>query len=155
MKLNKKILTALLLGAVLTGCDSVVQNDNAQAPVVEENTDTAANEATETAETETMEETTPDNAAETTDAEGEEATEETDTAETEVAESNMTAEEQIEMLEQAIFDARSSARAVELLFEIAPEQTVGHEDRLNQLVEETNALIAEAQQAIDQLRGQN
>lgn len=164
MKLNKTLASALLLSVALTGCDSIVKNDNTaeNTPVVEENTDapaeTTENEATETVETET----TTDEAAnneETNEADNAETTE-TAGSEVESAESgssdfaSLSNEEKIEALEEAIFNNRSSARAVELLFELSPDKVAGQEDKLNALLERSNTLIEEAQQAIEALRAQ-
>ena len=62
--------------------------------------------------------------------------------------------DEIESLEQSIFDLRSSQRAVELLFEISPESTNAHEDELNSLLDESNGLLEEAQDALSQLKGE-
>ena len=57
-------------------------------------------------------------------------------------------------MEQAIFDLRSSQRAVELLFQISPESTKAHEDELNSLLDESNDLLEKAQDALAQLKAE-
>lgn len=158
MKLNKTLASALLLSVALTGCNNMVQNENAtdeNAPVVEENKKDETVEQAEEAET------TEDTTAEEADkAETEETTDEADTEETsedeateEVADtSNLSTEEKIEALEQAIFDNRSSARAVELLFELSPETANENADVLNELLENSNNLLEQAQTALDELK---
>lgn len=158
MKLNKTLASALLLSVALTGCNNMVQNENAtdeNAPVVEENKKDETVEQAEEAET------TEDTTAEEADkAETEETTDEADTEETsedeateEVADtSNLSTEEKIEALEQAIFDNRSSARAVELLFELSPETANENADVLNELLENSNKLLEQAQTALDELK---
>lgn len=169
MKFNKTLAAALLLGVTLTGCDNVVEKDDANeanAPTVEENT--ANEEATETtddnAETtdadtdaeETLEETDEESEddADTTDAtdESEEdaADEEAETATT-TDTSDMSVEEKRQVLEQAIFDNRSQARAAELLLELTPDKVADITPQLHQLIDESNALLEKAQQALDQL----
>lgn len=163
MKLNKTLASALLLSVALTGCNNMVQNENAtdeNAPVVEEN---KKDETVEQAEpTETTEDTTAEEAdkAETEETTDEAATKETsedeaseEEATEEVADtSNLSIEEKIEALEQAIFDNRSSARAVELLFELSPETANENADVLNELLENSNNLLEQAQTALDELK---
>ena len=66
----------------------------------------------------------------------------------------MTTEQKVEALEQAIFDNRSSARAVEILFELSPETANAHADQLNELLDNSNSLLERAQSALDQLKAQ-
>lgn len=166
MKLNKTLASALLLSVALTGCDSIVKNDNTaeNTPVVEENTDapaeTTENEATETVETETTtdeaannEETT-ETTETTTDGNSAEETTNESSSEQAADTSNMSIEQKKEMLEQAIFDNRSQARAAELLLELTPEKVADIEPQLQQLIDESNALLEQAQRALDQLNAQ-
>lgn len=166
MKFNKTLAAALLLTVTLTGCDNMVSNENTtddNSPVVEENkaekTETTeteetvedkAGEESAESETDTKEAATEEQAAtedetETTD---EEATEETKDT------SNLSTEEKIAALEQSIFDNRSSARAVELLFELSPETANENADVLNQLLEDSNSLLEKAQTALDELKAE-
>lgn len=173
MKLNKTLASALLLSVVLTGCDNMVKNENndANAPVVEENTSENANEAQNTEENAQAPAETTENTADSENAEentaGEEATENADQANTEeesgeeansetasTSTEGMTAEQKVEALEQAIFDNRSSARAVEILFELSPETANAHADQLNELLDNSNSLLERAQSALDQLKAQ-
>ena len=180
MKFNKTLAAALLLTFTLTGCNNVVDNkaNEGESPVVEENTaDDAATEttegedATETTEGDDATETTEDeNEVETTEidpkgADSEDATETDadaeDKAESEeesetasVDTSNMSIEEKKEVLEQAIFDNRSQARAAELLLELTPEKVADITPQLHDLIDESNALLEKAQQALDQLNAQ-
>ncbi|MFO3665708.1 hypothetical protein ACCQ41_05560 [Anaerococcus sp. ENR0831] len=172
MNLNKTLASALLLSVVLTGCDNMVKNENndANAPVVEENTAENANEAQNTdddvqAPAETTENTADNENAEENNA-GEEATENAEQANTEensdeannetasTSTEGMTTEQKVEALEQAIFDNRSSARAVEILFELSPETANAHADQLNELLDNSNSLLERAQSALDQLKAQ-
>lgn len=179
MKFNKTLAAALLLGFTLTGCNNVVDNNKdakeGDSPVVEENkkddvaeettkdeetvesTDADTKEATDedasNTETETEAETT--DSDDDTDSNTEEdatAEEESETATTDT--SNMSVEEKKEVLEQAIFDNRSQARAAELLLELTPEKVSDIAPQLNQLIDESNALLEKAQQALDQLNAQ-
>ena len=172
MKLNKTLASALLLSVVLTGCDNMVKNENndANAPVVEENTSENANEAQNTEENAQAPAETTENTADSENAEentaGEEATENADQANTEensdeannesasTSTEGMTTEQKVEALEQAIFDNRSSARAVEILFELSPETANAHADQLNELLNNSNSLLERAQSALDQLKAQ-
>lgn len=172
MKLNKTLASALLLSVVLTGCDNMVKNENndANAPVVEENTAENANEAQNTDDDAQAPAETTENTADNENAEentvGEEATENADQANTEensdeannesasTSTEGMTTEQKVEALEQAIFDNRSSARAVEILFELSPETANAHADQLNELLDNSNTLLERAQSALDQLKAQ-
>lgn len=155
---SKTILATLALSLALVGCDNVVKNDKeGEAPVVEENTenapaenaeestdDMAADQASENAD-ESAEENTDENAAE-----GEENAEENaEEAEDDMADAS---DKDIrETLEQAIFDNRTQARAIEILLEMTPEQVAGIRLELEQMLEESNQLIDEAQATLDQL----
>ena len=162
MKLNKTLASALLLSVVLTGCDNMVKNENndANAPVVEENTAENANEAQNTDDNTQAPAETTENTAENENAE--EAAENADQANTEensdetasTSTEGMTTEQKVEALEQAIFDNRSSARAVEILFELSPETANAHADQLNELLDNSNSLLERAQSALDQLKAQ-
>ena len=143
MKLNKTLVAALVLGIGLTGCDNMVEDENkkeeAKTPVVEENEKQAA-----------------DSTEKATDKKDSDKVEENEEANTEKESSkdNKSKEEKIEELEQAIFDLRSSQRAVELLFQISPESTKAHEDELNSLLDESNDLLEKAQDALAQLKAE-
>ncbi len=161
MKFNKTLAAALLLTVTLTGCDNMVSNENTtddNSPVVEENKaettetketveDKAGEESAES-ETDTKEAATEDKAEDETETTDEEATEET------IDTSNLSTEEKIAALEQSIFDNRSSARAVELLFELSPETANENADVLNQLLEDSNSLLEKAQTALDELKAE-
>ncbi|WP_297282217.1 hypothetical protein [uncultured Anaerococcus sp.] len=177
MKLNKTLIAALVLGIGLTGCDNMVDNGNGEknnddnTPVVEENQDETKNTAdTENEETKSdkNEETAKDDNEEKVETEADEndtdkestedTTEESDKKEDSMTEEKSTGsqskEEQIETLEQAIFDNRSAARAVELIFELSPEAAAKHEDELNALLDDSNELLEKAQTALDQIKEQ-
>lgn len=159
MRLNKTLASSLLLSVVLTGCDNMVKNENndANAPVVEENTAKNSNEAQNTDDNAQAPAETTENTAENENVEentaGEEATENADQANTEensdeannetasTSTEGMTTEQKVEALEQAIFDNRSSARAVEILFELSPETANAHADQLNELLDNSNSLL--------------
>lgn len=160
MKFNKTLAAALLLTVTLTGCDNMVSNENTtddNSPVVEENKaettetkETVEDKAGEESETDTKEAATEEQAAteDETATTDEEATEETKDT------SNLSTEEKIAALEQSIFDNRSSARAVELLFELSPETANENADVLNQLLEDSNSLLEKAQTALDELKAE-
>ena len=67
---------------------------------------------------------------------------------------NLSKDEKIEALEQSIFDNRSSARAVELLFELSPETANQHSDELNDLLDNSNMLLEKAQTALEELKAE-
>lgn len=159
---SKTILATLALSLALVGCDNVVKNDKeGEAPVVEENTENAPAENAEEATddkaadqaSENTDENTEENATEDTDenaAEGEENAEEN----AEEAEDDMedASDKDIrETLEQAIFDNRTQARAIEILLEMTPEKVADIKPELEQMLEDSNQLIDEAQAALDQL----
>ena len=131
MKINKALVAALVLGIGLTGCDNMVDDESkkedSKTPVVEENENKKEDSTKE-------------------------ATDEKDSDK--VEEDKEESSDEIESLEQSIFDLRSSQRAVELLFEISPESTNAHEDELNSLLDESNGLLEEAQDALSQLKGE-
>lgn len=155
---SKTILATLALSLALVGCDNVVKNDKeGEAPVVEENTENApaenAEEATDDKAADQASENADENATEDTDenaAEGEENAEEN----AEEAEDDMedASDKDIrETLEQAIFDNRTQARAIEILLEMTPEKVADIKPELEQMLEDSNQLIDEAQAALDQL----
>lgn len=158
---SKTILATLALSLALVGCDNVVKNDKeGEAPVVEENT-----ENTENAPAENAEKTTDDMAADQTSENADESAEEN--TEDNAAEGEENAEENAEeakddmadasdkdvreTLEQAIFDNRTQARAIEILLEMTPEKVADIKPELEQMLEDSNQLIDEAQAALDQL----
>lgn len=156
---SKTILATLALSLALVGCDNVVKNDKeGEAPVVEENTENAPAENTEEATDQTAE----DQAGENTDENADEnATEDTEENSDENAEENADQTEDDmadasdkdirETLEQAIFDNRTQARAIEILLEMTPEQVADIKPELEQMLQDSNQLIDEAQATLDQL----
>lgn len=156
---SKTILATLALSLALVGCDNVVKNDKeGEAPVVEENTENAPAENTE----ETTDQKAEDQASENTDENSEEnpaegteenadenAEENADQTEDDTADAS---DKDIrETLEQAIFDNRTQARAIEILLEMTPEQVADIKPELEQMLEDSNQLIDEAQATLDQL----
>ena len=159
---SKTILATLALSLALVGCDNVVKNDKeGEAPVVEENTenapaenseeatdDKAADQASENTD-ENTDENADENATEDNDenaAEGEENAEETEDDMADASDKDIR-----ETLEQAIFDNRTQARAIEILLEMTPEQVADIKPELEQMLEDSNQLIDEAQATLDQL----
>ena len=166
---SKTILATLALSLALVGCDNVVKNDKeGEAPVVEENTENTENAPAENAE-EATDDKTADQASENTDENTDEnteenadenATEDTDENAAEGEENAEEAEDDMadasdkdirETLEQAIFDNRTQARAIEILLEMTPEKVADIKPELEQMLEDSNQLIDEAQAALDQL----
>lgn len=161
---SKTILATLALSLALVGCDNVVKNDKeGEAPVVEENTENAPAENTE----EATDDKAADQASENTDENTEENAEATEDTDENAAEGEENAEENAEeaeddmedasdkdireTLEQAIFDNRTQARAIEILLEMTPEKVADIKPELEQMLEDSNQLIDEAQAALDQL----
>lgn len=156
---SKTILATLALSLALVGCDNVVKNDKeGEAPVVEENTENAPAENAE----ETTDQTAEDQASENTDENSEEnSAEGTEENADENADENAeetkddmadASDKDIrETLEQAIFDNRTQARAIEILLEMTPEQVADIKPELEQMLEDSNQLIDEAQATLDQL----
>ena len=161
---SKTILATLALSLALVGCDNVVKNDKeGEAPVVEENTENAPAENAE----EATDDKAADQASENTDENTEENAEATEDTDENAAEGEENAEENAEeaeddmadasdkdireTLEQAIFDNRTQARAIEILLEMTPEQVADIKPELEQMLEDSNQLIDEAQAALDQL----
>ena len=156
---SKTILATLALSLALVGCDNVVKNDKeGEAPVVEENTENAPAENTE----ETTDQKAEDQASENTDENSEEnpaegteenadenAEENADQTEDDMA--NASDKDIRETLEQAIFDNRTQARAIEILLEMTPEHVADIKPELEQMLEDSNQLIDEAQATLDQL----
>ena len=164
---SKTILATLALSLALVGCDNVVKNDKeGEAPVVEENTENTENAPAENAE-EATDDKAADQASENTDENTEENAEATEDTDENAAEGEENAEENAEeteddmadasdkdireRLEQAIFDNRTQARAIEILLEMTPEKVADIRPELEQMLEESNQLIDEAQAALDQL----
>lgn len=159
---SKTILATLALSLALVGCDNVVKNDKeGEAPVVEENTENApaenAEEATDDKAADQASENTDENTDENAD---ENATEDTEENAAEGEENAEEAEDDMadasdkdirETLEQAIFDNRTQARAIEILLEMTPEQVADIKPELEQMLEDSNQLIDEAQATLDQL----
>ena len=159
---SKTILATLALSLALVGCDNVVKNDKeGEAPVVEENTENApaenAEEATDDKAADQASENTDENTDENAD---ENATEDTEENAAEGEENAEEAEDDMadasdqdirETLEQAIFDNRTQARAIEILLEMTPEQVADIKPELEQMLQDSNQLIDEAQATLDQL----
>ncbi|MCW6679172.1 hypothetical protein NH286_08390 [Anaerococcus sp. NML200574] len=153
MKLtNKKIIAILLAAATLTACDglngSKKEAENTEKPAVEE--------SQENKEAETKEETDADKAdSEEKDAEkkeGEEDSENADQADADKEEAVTYAGQSTkEKLEDAVFNNRVQARAAEILLEQTPETITNIKDKLETLVEESNALIEKAEKALESL----
>ena len=136
---SKTILATLALSLALVGCDNVVKNDKeGEAPVVEENTDENADENSEENSAEGTEENADENADENSE-------------ETKDDMANASDQDIRETLEQAIFDNRTQARAIEILLEMTPEQVADIKPELEQMLEDSNQLIDEAQATLDQL----
>ena len=159
---SKTILATLALSLALVGCDNVVKNDKeGEAPVVEENTENAPAENAEETTDQKAEDQASENADENTDENADEnATEDTDENAAEGEENAEEAEDDMadasdkdirETLEQAIFDNRTQARAIEILLEMTPEQVADIKPELEQMLEDSNQLIDEAQATLDQL----
>ena len=157
---SKTILATLALSLALVGCDNVVKNDKeGEAPVVEENTENAPAENAEEATDDKAADQASENTDENTE-ENAEATEDTDENPAEGEENAEEAEDDMEdasdkdireTLEQAIFDNRTQARAIEILLEMTPEKVADIKPELEQMLEDSNQLIDEAQAALDQL----
>ena len=157
---SKTIFATLALSLALVGCDNVVKNDKeGEAPVVEENTENAPAENAEEATDDKAADQASENADENTE-ENAEATEDTDENAAEVEENAEEAEDDMadasdkdirETLEQAIFDNRTQARAIEILLEMTPEKVADIKPELEQMLEDSNQLIDEAQATLDQL----
>ncbi len=156
---SKTILATLALSLALVGCDNVVKNDKeGEAPVVEENTENApaenAEEATDQKAEDQASENTDENADENSEEDPAEGTEENadeNAEETEDDMANASDQDIRETLEQAIFDNRTQARAIEILLEMTPEQVADIKPELEQMLEDSNQLIDEAQATLDQL----
>lgn len=153
MKLtNKKIIAILLAAATLTACDglngSKKEAENTEKPAVEE--------SQENKEAETKEETDAYKAdSEEKDAEkkeGEEDSENADQADADKEEAVTDAGQSTkEKLEDAVFNNRVQARAAEILLEQTPETITNIKDKLETLVEESNALIEKGEKALESL----
>lgn len=152
---SKTILATLALSLALVGCDNVVKNDKeGEAPVVEENTENAPAENAEEATDQKAEDQASENADENTEENAAEDTEENAEEDADQTEDDMAdaSDKDIrETLEQAIFDNRTQARAIEILLEMTPEQVADIKPELEQMLEDSNQLIDEAQATLDQL----
>ncbi|WP_311481311.1 hypothetical protein [uncultured Anaerococcus sp.] len=139
MKLtNKKIIAALLIAATFTGCDSLknkpkdAEENKAEEKVAEEKAteETSKKEGKEDAE----------NTGSTEGAEGKDA------AETDKGLSEK------EQLEDSIFTNRVQARACEILLQEASDSLTDEtKEKLQELMDESNQLIEEAESLVDQL----
>lgn len=157
---SKTILATLALSIALVGCDNVVKNDKeGEAPVVEENTENAPAENAEETTDDMAADQESENADENTE-ENAEATEDTEENAAEGEENAEKAEDDMadasdkdirETLEQAIFDNRAQARAIEILLDMTPEKVADIKPELEQMLEDSNQLIDEAQATLDQL----
>lgn len=152
MKTKKILLAALIACFTLTGCDKLMSNgkDNEvpkeEAPVTENATDDKnAENKDENQKDENSEENTENNDSQTAD------TENTDEKAGENANSDADPKAS---LEQAIFDNRTKARAIELLLDMAPEQVANIKPQLEEMLDNSNSLLEEAQKALDELNSQ-
>lgn len=149
---SKTVLATLALSLALVGCDNIVKNNNeGQSPVVEENTADPNASTEESQEQENVDQTTQ---AETSDSEqeagaGEEATNQSEV--TEVTDEPSADKDLRTTLEEAIFENRAQARAIELLLEMAPAKVADIEPQLNEMLGQSNDLIAEAQAILSEI----
>lgn len=151
---SKTVIATLALSLALVGCDNVVKNNNeGQAPVVEEN------KAGENASTEEKaadpKASTEENVDNTTEAEtsnneeGEEPTSESEV--TEVTDEPAGDQDLRASLEESIFENRAQARAIEILLEMSPDKVADIEPQLQEMLAQSNDLIAEAQSVLAEI----
>lgn len=151
---SKTVIATLALSLALVGCDNVVKNNNeGQAPVVEEN------KAGENASTEEKaadpKASTEENVDNTTEAEtsnneeGEESTSESEV--TEVTDEPAGDQDLRASLEESIFENRTQARAIEILLEMSPDKVADIEPQLQEMLAQSNDLIAEAQSVLAEI----
>ena len=151
-KTSKTVFATLALSLALVGCDSVVKNDkDGKAPVVEENT-SEDSKAKENAPSDEKDEdkATDTKSEEETSVDSDEKSEE-DSKKEEDDMANASDQDIREALDQAIFDNRSQARAIEILLEMTPEKVADIKPELEEMLEESNKLIDEAQATLDEL----
>lgn len=140
MKTKKILLAALIACFTLTGCDKLMSNgkDNEvpkeEAPVTENAPD---DKDAKNKDENTDDEKQTDQDSENTDGE--------------MAENSNADGDVKSNLEQAIFDNRTKARAIELLLDMAPEQVANIKPELEEMLENSNSLLEEAQAALDSL----
>ena len=162
---NKALLASLALSFALVGCDNVVKNDN-ETPVKEESQDQASDQvqdqteenqedqaSTEEVTTDDLTKTDTADSSEDESSEGqeEEATDD-QSQEEEAADNQSESSGDLKAdLEQAIFDNRAQVRAIELLFELTPDKVEDVRPQLEEMLENSNDLVYEAQQALDSL----
>lgn len=154
---SKTVLATLALSLALVGCDNVVKNENeGEAPVVEENTadpnDTAEeNQTEENQAEENVDQTTEAESSENEEAagEGEEATSENEV--TEVTDEPADDQDLRASLEESIFENRAQARAIEILLEMSPDKVADIEPQLQEMLAQSNDLIAEAQAVLAEI----
>lgn len=145
---SKTVIATLALSLALVGCDNVVKNENeGEAPVVEENTaDPNATEKENQAE-ENVDQTT--EAETSNNEEGEEPTSESEV--TEVTDEPAGDQDLRASLEESIFENRAQARAIEILLEMSPDKVADIEPQLQEMLAQSNDLIAEAQSVLAEI----
>lgn len=151
---SKTVIATLALSLALVGCDNVVKNNNeGQAPVVEENK--AGENATTEEKAADPKASTEENVDNTTEAEtsnneeGEEPTSESEV--TEVTDEPAGDQDLRASLEESIFENRAQARAIEILLEMSPDKVADIEPQLQEMLAQSNDLIAEAQSVLAEI----
>lgn len=151
---SKTVIATLALSLALVGCDNVVKNNNeGQAPVVEENK--AGENATAEEKAADPKASTEENVDNTTEAEtsnneeGEESTSESEV--TEVTDEPAGDQDLRASLEESIFENRAQARAIEILLEMSPDKVADIEPQLQEMLAQSNDLIAEAQSVLAEI----
>ena len=156
---SKTVIATLALSLALVGCDNVVKNNNeGQAPVVEENK-AGENKAGENASTEekaadpkASKEENVDNTTEAETSNNEEGEEPTSESEvTEVTDEPAGDQDLRASLEESIFENRAQARAIEILLEMSPDKVADIEPQLQEMLAQSNDLIAEAQSVLAEI----
>lgn len=156
---SKTVIATLALSLALVGCDNVVKNNNeGQAPVVEENK-AGENATTEEKAADPKASTEEDKAEESVDntteaetsnnEEGEEPTSESEV--TEVTDEPAGDQDLRASLEESIFENRAQARAIEILLEMSPDKVADIEPQLQEMLAQSNDLIAEAQSVLAEI----
>lgn len=156
---SKTVIATLALSLALVGCDNVVKNNNeGQAPVVEENK-AGENATTEEKAADPKASTEEDKAEESVDntteaetsnnEEGEESTSESEV--TEVTDEPAGDQDLRASLEESIFENRAQARAIEILLEMSPDKVADIEPQLQEMLAQSNDLIAEAQSVLAEI----
>ena len=151
---SKTVIATLALSLALVGCDNVVKNNNeGQAPVVEENK-AGENATTEekAADPKASKEENVDNTTEAETSNNEEGEEPTSESEvTEVTDEPAGDQDLRASLEESIFENRAQARAIEILLEMSPDKVADIEPQLQEMLAQSNDLIAEAQSVLAEI----